>query len=484
MRKDFVLQQKGRKDVCQFSKEARCSPDLSLWSVLACEQGTRPNGTNWRLTIEQAYQTSKAISKISPMKTGLVIVTKDRPAYLRRCLDSLERADLEGVEVVIVDADSQDAETKGLLVFQNHRILNAGPVDIKQCLLTGFQYLIDQGCDLLINLDGDAIVTPDFIHRLTMQCVPDAIYSGFNTGRATERTGPGAFKSTHLNGINMAFSLAAYHSRVLPALQSPGNWDYNVGEGYVLTPSCVQHVGYKSSMGHTGDVDLAIDFPKQLHLPDVTLFGIDSHDKYGIEKAAALSQLDIEFGAVKIITDDLFTPNGTREQRREDYSRFCIMDLHTHFDTSHVLIIHADGWVVNPLAWTDDFLQYDYIGAPWWYTDEMNVGNGGFSLRSKKLCTFLSKAEMTHIHPEDHHICRTYRRSLEKAGFKFAPEDVARKFSVEGQRYNQQFGFHGMGCDFTGADIARVPYRPASNDPVNIAWAVKKQRSERWKTKA
>lgn len=86
-----------------------------------------------------------------------------------------------------------------------------------------------------------------------------------------------------------------------------------------------------------------------------------------------------------------------------------IKELNKYIETSYVLIIQYDGFILNPDAWTDEFLEYDYIGAPWWYTDDCNVGNGGFSLRSKKLLEILANDDsILETHPEDHHICRTY----------------------------------------------------------------------------
>ena len=38
--------------------------------------------------------------------------------------------------------------------------------------------------------------------------------------------------------------------------------------------------------------------------------------------------------------------------------------------TPHVLLIQWDGFVVNPSAWSDEFLDFDYVGARWgWPTD-------------------------------------------------------------------------------------------------------------------
>jgi len=71
---------------------------------------------------------------------------------------------------------------------------------------------------------------------------------------------------------------------------------------------------------------------------------------------------------------------------RAEYSRFVIKELGRHFRTSHLLVIQWDGYVINGKAWQEAFLEYDYIGAPWgFHTDQHRVGNGGFSLRSRRL---------------------------------------------------------------------------------------------------
>lgn len=71
----------------------------------------------------------------------------------------------------------------------------------------------------------------------------------------------------------------------------------------------------------------------------------------------------------------------------------CLRRLYRRFRTRHVLIVQADGWPVrDELA---PFLRYDYVGAPnvlpGWrarVADALGktVLNGGFSLRSRRLC--------------------------------------------------------------------------------------------------
>lgn len=114
--------------------------------------------------------------------------------------------------------------------------------------------------------------------------------------------------------------------------------------------------------------------------------------------------------------------------------------------TSHALIIQYDGFVLDGGLWNPDWLQYDYVGAPWpWHADR-RVGNGGFSLRSSKLMKFLfnHREEFPLKTPEDDILCRIYRPALEISGFRWAPESVAREFSFEREKPHKTFGFHGL----------------------------------------
>ncbi len=157
----------------------------------------------------------------------------------------------------------------------------------------------------------------------------------------------------------------------------------------------------------------------------------------------------------------------------EEYN-YITLKLIPHIVTEpYNIIIHSDGFAVNRDAWDNDFLKYDYIGAVWpWETKGYNVGNGGFSLRSRKLYdAFLDMdikwktsqfpkeiidSPSIHVYdvyndmvvPEDNIICKIYRDSLEKNyGIKFAEADVADKFSIEHNLSSfwlgKSLGFHG-----------------------------------------
>lgn len=135
-----------------------------------------------------------------------------------------------------------------------------------------------------------------------------------------------------------------------------------------------------------------------------------------------------------------------------DYSHFMLNIVPYCVDADHVLVIQWDGMPHDPAQWHDDFLHYDYIGAPWSDAqDQITVGNGGFSLRSRKLMQALVKLkircplDMEDGDAEDVVICRHYRNALLAQDCTFAPHALAQTFSVENQGHaHKTFGFHGV----------------------------------------
>lgn len=133
----------------------------------------------------------------------------------------------------------------------------------------------------------------------------------------------------------------------------------------------------------------------------------------------------------------------------DEYSLFLLKNLHAYIDTKHVLIVQWDSFVTDPYAWNPKFLEYDYIGAKWeWHKDGKSVGNGGFSLRSKKLLetTALDFFNPIPNEPEDVQICRTYHNFLtNNHGIIFSDESTADAFSYERSTpLFPSFGFHGL----------------------------------------
>ena len=149
-----------------------------------------------------------------------------------------------------------------------------------------------------------------------------------------------------------------------------------------------------------------------------------------------------------------------RENFAARLGEWTLKKLAARITTDAVIIVQADGYAVNRSAWTDEFLEYDYIGAPWplWLTACMKgsmfrrVGGAGFSFRSRK---FLETTAAMDYSPElywkeDIATSRIYHRALEKAGCCFAPVRLALQWCVENRledyphwRLPDSFGFHG-----------------------------------------
>lgn len=298
------------------------------------------------------------------MKASLLITTFNRPKYLNQCLLSLAKADLSRIsEVLIVDDSSTDLETIKLIESTGYRIIrktqNKG---IKDSLLIGYEDLFQRN-DIVINLDGDAVVRHDFVDRL-LDVYTGGILTGFHSttrnANGTERhkiigdTGKLYIKGS-AGGINMCIDKEAYSNYVKPALLVSGNWDHNAcinaGGAYCLKQCVIDHIGFDSSMGHFEQPDVADDF-YFYDLKDVTLLCIDSRP-HVCKDAVAKSTKHLRFGSIVTLNPNIHSV--------QEYSEWIIKQSYKHINTSHVLIIQHDGYVINPMQWDSDWLKYDYI---------------------------------------------------------------------------------------------------------------------------
>jgi hypothetical protein len=196
----------------------------------------------------------------------------------------------------------------------------------------------------------------------------------------------------------------------------------------------------------------------RLKLPNVTLVAVDTvaHDLTAMAIKECIKK--VEFADVVVFSDKVIQLNDPlcnyalvpihKTETLDDVMNVLWYEVPKHIRSSHVLIIQWDSWVLNPEAWNSMFLDYDYIGAPWWYKDRYNVGNGGFSLRSLRLMEhmMLRRYVYSPASPEDEALCRSYGPHLRGEGFLFAPNELAYRFSFERARHYgvEPFGFHGM----------------------------------------
>ncbi len=206
-----------------------------------------------------------------------------------------------------------------------------------------------------------------------------------------------------------------------------------------------------------------------INLDKVTLVLVTSVNIERAIKSLKYSMRGIKFAEVKLFTDlDVNPGNGIEVVKipkldYSEYSRFIVYELYKFIETEFVLITQDDGFVVNPEKWDDDFYKYDYIGAPWnlphddfSYRDPfgniIRVGNGGFSLRTKKLLSLSSNLNIEWkpyfgFYNEDGFFTCHNKHIFENNGCVYCPVEIAAKFSHEVQTPETMnitpFGFHG-----------------------------------------
>jgi hypothetical protein len=201
----------------------------------------------------------------------------------------------------------------------------------------------------------------------------------------------------------------------------------------------------------------------KLQLKNITLLSYNCVNPIQSVKALMYSCKEIEFAEVILVAPEKpeKTPSNikfveTKNRTHAESSNFTFVDLPKLITTDYCLNIHDDGFVINPHLWTNDFLNYDYIGAPWKnYGQRNRVGNGGFVLRSNK---FIQLTKYLHHRPNRHddgELCIDYYDYFISKGCKYAPLELAAKFSLESKipecEYNLDncFGFHGRGLPET-----------------------------------
>lgn len=178
------------------------------------------------------------------------------------------------------------------------------------------------------------------------------------------------------------------------------------------------------------------------------------------------------FADIKVFsTEKGYSSECTLVRRRcssiREYNHICLFELDEHVKTDYCLIFHHDGFPMFPKNWLNEFLSVDYIGAPWEvsrghdWAEISKVGNGGFSIRSKRLLSLVRIAarelgRRATVNNEDGFICLTLKDYLNKNGCVFADYPLARRFSIETlldteglSVIERSFGFHDTDNNIT-----------------------------------
>ena len=195
------------------------------------------------------------------------------------------------------------------------------------------------------------------------------------------------------------------------------------------------------------------------NLKNIDLVSVNCVNPEESIKALLYSCKEIYFGNMFLISHRLpeKLPTNisfiqTTPHTHDTMNNFMLKEVPKYLKNEYTLFIHDDGFIINPNLWDDDFLFYDYIGAPWHPSTGLKnrVGNGGFVLKSKKFTDLQLNLPDTNDH-DDGYVTNKYYDYFINNGCKYAPIEVAMKFSLESKipeceyNLNNCFGFHGRG---------------------------------------
>ncbi|KAH6677560.1 hypothetical protein B0J14DRAFT_433029, partial [Halenospora varia] len=118
----------------------------------------------------------------------------------------------------------------------------------------------------------------------------------------------------------------------------------------------------------------------------------------------------------------------------------------------HILLFQADSIICsNSPQKVEDFLEYDFVGAPIDEARHLGVGyNGGLSLRNRKKCLEITQ---THNWQEERHGDHDHgnvdyedqwfsKKMREMNNTRLPKQEVAKKFAVETIWYDKPLGYH------------------------------------------
>lgn len=181
---------------------------------------------------------------------------------------------------------------------------------------------------------------------------------------------------------------------------------------------------------------------KRLPLAQLTLCAVDCQTPALSVLALLHAMRQVDFGRVVLFTYDWLPAvvipgieviDIEPIRTPAEHSQFVVRRLAAYIRSSHVLLTRWDSGVVNAAAWLDEFLVHDFVGAPWPDRPEgREVGQGGFSLRSRRFLRAGADPRLTEEHPEDLVMCERQRDWLQQVhGISYAPAALARRFVAD-----------------------------------------------------
>jgi hypothetical protein len=142
---------------------------------------------------------------------------------------------------------------------------------------------------------------------------------------------------------------------------------------------------------------------------------------------------------LKYVPNVLYTSLGTDNLSIPEYNKLLTSQTFYHSIPSETFIIfQTDSCLLR--NGVEEFVMYDFIGAPWPHKN-MDVGNGGFSLRNKSFC--IKAIQMYEYIPTIMNEDEFFSLCGKKLHANIPHHTIASKFSCELTKTTQiPFGFH------------------------------------------
>ena len=134
-----------------------------------------------------------------------------------------------------------------------------------------------------------------------------------------------------------------------------------------------------------------------------------------------------------------------------------------------VLIFQHDSGLLR--EGIDEFLQWDYVGAPWrvdmnWARADRKGGNGGLSLRNPKKALNLIERRSYDARYGNEDVFFVHH--LEEVGAKVAPYEVCTRFSVESEFQLDTFGYHAIDQHLSEGECDTIRNQRTGSGPKGI----------------
>jgi hypothetical protein len=143
---------------------------------------------------------------------------------------------------------------------------------------------------------------------------------------------------------------------------------------------------------------------------------------------------------------------------RHDYRAMKLSrDFWMRFRESKLLIFEVDSLLSGPNV--EDFIDYDFVGAPCGFSGEQYAANGGLSLRTRQvMLDCLSRFTPEPGIPED----VFFTNAVRNLGGKMPDYETATRFSVESIYTAHPVGVHGTDKYYHSAEVAEKITRSIS----------------------